>query len=131
MSPVRALLLHVLLLTPLPALAEAGLPFSFCGEASCACGAATCTCGQVCNFNQQTCMSPQAGFCTSDEGCAASCNNFICEGNTCVPGMRTDGGVSSGSDAGPIPTPTPPASGCDATGAAPALLLFALALRRR
>ncbi len=119
----RLLLLFALSLSSL-ALAEAGLPNTFCGQSSCACGTATCGCGQVCNLNQQQCMGAQAGFCSSDGDCAASCGSFICEGNVCTPGTRADSGASSPlpPDAGTKPGgEVPPARGC---AAAPGALLW-------
>jgi hypothetical protein len=104
-----------------PAQAEAGLPFSFCTQASCACGTTACSCGQVCNLNSGSCMSGQAGFCSSDAQCAASCNSFICEGNVCVVGTRPDAGT----------TPTPPPGGCSAAGQGSAVLALLFGLRRR
>ncbi len=107
---------------------EAGLPLSFCGQASCACGTSTCTCGQVCNFNGGSCMSGQAGFCSSDAQCAATCNSFICEGNVCVVGVRPDGGTPDGGT-----TQTEPAGcGCGAVGGGSGtLVLMLLGLLRR
>ena len=109
---------------------------TFCGEQSCPCPGAACTCGQVCDRTQGRCVSSQAGFCTADGACAASCNSFICEGNICVPGMRTDGGGGSGYDAGadPVDNPPRPPTGCscDASGGPLALALgVLLSLARR
>ena len=117
MSILRAATFFVVLMAS-PVLAEAGLPFNFCGEASCACGTATCGCGQVCN-GQSQCASAQAGFCTSDAQCAANCGSFICSGNVCVTGTR-DAGVP---DAGTATTMPP--QGCSVS---PVLGLSALAV---
>lgn len=113
--------LLVVMLVAGSAFAEAGLPYQFCGEASCACQATTCGCGQACNLNSGTCESAQAAYCGSDAMCAGSCGSFVCEGNVCVEGMRTDGGDG---------TQRPPMSGGCAS--APGLLaMLAVALLRR
>ena len=123
MKLIRAVMFFVVLVA-FPVLAEAGLPFSFCGEASCACGTATCGCGQVCN-GQSQCTSAQAGFCTSDSQCAANCGTFICSGNVCVTGTR-DAGVPDGGVA-----PTMPQQGCSVSPLLGLSALAALIVRRR
>jgi hypothetical protein len=121
-----------------PALAEAGLPYSFCGQQSCACGAATCGCGQVCNLNQQRCESAQIGFCSSDSACAASCDRFICEMNVCVRGTRDggsstalDSGTMSGTDSGVPTSPKMPPTSGGCTSIPSLIAIVAIALRRR
>lgn len=129
---MRTLLL-IAVLSAGPAFAEAGLPNSWCGEASCSCGAATCGCGQVCNLNQQRCDPAQTGFCGSDAQCAGSCDTFICEMNVCVKGAR-DGGTTV-ADGGTGGGGANPPGGCSSTagplGAALLVLLLLLAPQRR
>lgn len=122
MTPRLSLLISFL--SAAPVLAEAGLPNSFCTQQSCSCGAATCSCGQVCNLNQQTCASAQSGFCASDGDCAASCDDFICEGNVCTRGVRSDAGAVDGG----LPGATPGGPGCGCTSGAGALAVGALLL---
>lgn len=106
-------------LLALPAFAEAGLPYRFCAEPTCACQTSTCVCGQACNSG--TCEAAQAAYCGSDAMCAGSCGSFICENNVCVEGLRTDGGDG-------IQRP-PMSGGCTSS---PGLLVsLALALLRR
>lgn len=108
-------------LLSLTAGAEAGSPYQFCGETSCACQMTTCTCGQACNHATGRCEAAQAAYCGSDAMCAASCGSFICEGNVCVEGLRTDGGDGTQRPAN--------AGGC---ASAPELLaVLAAALLRR
>ncbi|MGV3620965.1 MAG: hypothetical protein ACO1OB_09110 [Archangium sp.] len=104
------------------ALAEAGSPYSFCAFASCECQATTCSCGQACNGNLGTCEPAAVAYCGSDAMCAGPCGSFICEGNVCVAGVRTDGGDGS--------TPPPPSNGCS-TAPAMTLLFASLLFRRR
>lgn len=53
--------------------------------------------------------------------CASACGSFICEGNVCVEGLRTDGGDG-----------TQPPAVADGCASAPGLLAsLALALLRR
>ena len=96
------------LFTALPAAAEAGSPLMWCGTDGCSCRQTTCSCGQVCNQSTGACQSAQSGYCASDASCAATCDSFICEGNICVKGVRTDGG-------GGTTTPAP-SGGCSSTG---------------
>jgi uncharacterized protein (TIGR03382 family) len=128
---MRTLVLVLVVLAAPTALAEAGLPLTFCREPTCACGTATCTCGQVCNLNQQLCLPTTAGFCTSDTQCAASCDSFVCQGNVCVRGARPDSGTP---DAGQPDGGTLPPRGCGCSTGAEALAplaLTAFAFRRR
>jgi hypothetical protein len=128
MTFVRALVVGALVSTP--AWAEAGLPLSFCTQASCGCGASTCVCGETCNFNQQTCQSSQASFCSSDSNCAAACDSFICEGNVCVRGRRPDAGSTAQPDGGPSTSVPTQGCGCSSGGEGLALALAALVRRR-
>jgi hypothetical protein len=135
MAFVRAVVLGVVLSSP--AWAEAGLPSSFCTQASCGCGASTCVCGETCQFNQQTCLSSQASFCSSDANCAAGCDSFICEGNVCVRGRRPDSGSAlepdaghDGVDGGVGASVQPQGCGCSAGGEGLVLALAALVRRR-
>lgn len=117
----------VLVVHAFAAQAEAGLPWTFCTQNSCTCGTSTCSCGQVCNYGGAQggtqCLSAQAGFCTADSQCAASCDQFICEGNVCVKGVRPDAG-----HCGTTPVPF----GCSsASGLFTVLSAVWLAVRRR
>jgi hypothetical protein len=120
------LLLVIGVLTAAPAFAEAGLPNSWCGEASCSCGAATCGCGQVCNLNQQRCDPAQTGFCGSDAQCAGSCDKFICEMNVCVRGARDGGSVPDGGGNGGGSNPP---GGCSSAAGPLGAALLALLIR--